>query len=130
MPAYDSSIFNPPAPLATVALRNPDNGITVPGVIMLIDSGADVTLIPQDSVNKLGVSSDPYESYELMGFGGHVSAARVIKADLIFLKRIYRGKFLIIDQAAGVLGRDIINHTSLLLDGPGLSWHEQKPSET
>jgi hypothetical protein len=47
MPAYDATQFDPPAPLAQVTLRNPDNGAIRPDVPMLLDSGADVTLIPQ-----------------------------------------------------------------------------------
>jgi hypothetical protein len=46
MPAYDASRFNPPAPLAMVTLRNTDNDKTVVGMPMLLDTGADVSLIP------------------------------------------------------------------------------------
>ena len=51
MPAYDASRFNPPAPSATVTLRNQDNHKSVVDVPMLLDSGADVTLIPQACIN-------------------------------------------------------------------------------
>ncbi len=54
MPAYDDS-FSPPAPIATVSLRHPGTGLTVPDIPMLIDSGADVTLIPRSSVDLLGL---------------------------------------------------------------------------
>ena len=53
MPAYDTSRFNPPAPLAWVALENMESGDFVSGVPMLIDSGADVTLIPFSFTKKL-----------------------------------------------------------------------------
>ena len=53
MPAYDATQFDPPAPLAPVALRNPDNGAIQSDVPMLLDSGADVTLIPQTAVDVL-----------------------------------------------------------------------------
>jgi hypothetical protein len=46
MPEYDSSRFDPPAPLARVGLRNPDSGKTVSDIPMLIDSGADASLVP------------------------------------------------------------------------------------
>jgi len=58
MSAYDAALFDPPAPLARVALRNPENLAVLSDVPMLLDSGADVTLIPQASVNRLGIAVD------------------------------------------------------------------------
>ena len=129
MPAYDSSLFTPPAPLARVTLRNQINGNTVFDVPMLVDTGADVTLIPQESVNQLGMVIDPNEGYELMAFDGSTSVAQVVQLDLIFLRRVFRGRFLLMSQEYGILGRDILNHVSLLLDGPLLRWEEQRRSE-
>lgn len=68
MPAYDSSLFTPPAPLARVTLRNPETGDIVADVPMLLDTGADVALLPREAVDRLGVEVDPDEGYELMGF--------------------------------------------------------------
>jgi aspartyl protease len=125
MPVYDATSFNPPAPLAKVTLRNSENENTLSDVPFLIDSGADVTLIPESSVNQLGVHIDPAEAYELMSFDGSLSLAQAVQLDLIFLRRVFKGRFLIINQDRGILGRDILNHLSLLLDGPHLSWNEQ-----
>ena len=93
---------------------------------MLIDSGADVTLIPQQSVTSLGVTVDAGAGYEVMGFDGKKSTAQVVSLDLIFLRRVFRGRFLISNQEWGILGRDILNHVVMLLDGPRLVWDEQK----
>jgi len=38
MPSYDASHFDPPAPLARITLRIPNNGATLSGVPMLLDS--------------------------------------------------------------------------------------------
>jgi len=84
MPAYDSARFNPPAPVATVSLRNLANGKTVIDVPMLIDSGADITMLPQAHVDKLAVEPDPGVSYELMGFDGTTSIAQAVQLDLVF----------------------------------------------
>jgi hypothetical protein len=46
MPGYDASGFDPPAPVARVVLRNPHSGATVSDVLLLLDTGADVTLLP------------------------------------------------------------------------------------
>ena len=83
MPAYDASRFSPPAPLAIVTLRNQDSEKTVVDVPMLLDTGADVSLIPESSIRQLGLALDPNEVYEWMGFDGRTSTAQVARVDLI-----------------------------------------------
>lgn len=95
---------------------------------MLLDTGADVTLLPRPSVERLGISIERDESYELRGFDGSVSVASVVRADLLFLRRAFKGRFLLIDQEWGLLGRDILNHVSLMFDGQRLVWEEQSRS--
>ena len=128
MPAYDVASFDPPAPLAQVTLRNPQNADNLTDVPMLLDSGADVTLIPTTSANQLGLVADADEIYELMGFDGSTSYAAVVRLEMIFLNRTFRGRFLLVDQEWGVIGRDILNLVPLLLDGPNLTWREQRRS--
>ena len=118
MPAYDTASFDPPAPLAQVIIRSPESGHTLSGVLMLLDSGADVTLIPQASASQLGLVGATDEVYELAGFDGSTSFASVVRLDMVFLNRTFRGRFLLIDQEWGVIGRDILNLVPLLLDGP------------
>ena len=129
MPAYDASLFNPPAPLAKVTLRNPDNGNSLSDVPMLLDTGADVTLIPQLSANQIDLTVEPNSGYELMAFDGSTSVAQVVQLDLLFLRRVFRGRFLLTKQGYGILGRDILNHVRIVLDGPYLRWGEERQSE-
>jgi hypothetical protein len=129
MPAYDAGRFDPPAPLALVRLRRAENDLTLSDVPMLIDSGADVTLVPQSSILRLAATIDTGTGYELMGFDGSRSVARAVQLDLIFLRRAFKGRFLVIDQEWGILGRDILNHVPLMLDGPHLAWEEHLNSD-
>lgn len=122
MPAYDSNLFNLPAPLARVSLRVSPIGNMVSGVPMLIDSGSDLTLIPERSINELNLDLDQNESYELTGFDGHSSVAKSVQLDLVFLGRIFRGRFVVVNSESGILGRNVLNRFALLLDGPRLSW--------
>ena len=122
MPAYDTIRFAPPAPLALVTFRNTATGANATNVAMLLDSGADVSLVPRQTVLALGVSMDPTTAFELMGFDGNRSLAQAVNLDLLFLGRTFRGRFLLIDNECGILGRDIINHVSLLFDRPNLNW--------
>jgi hypothetical protein len=62
MPAHDSIRFDPLVPLAYVTLRNPETGAVLPDVPMLLDSGADVTLIPQAVADEQNTVWRGYES--------------------------------------------------------------------
>jgi len=125
MPAHDATWFDPPAPVAEVSVRNPQTGTTLSGVPMLLDSGADVSLIPRSYVEQLGLELIADSVYELMGFDGTTSFAPVAQIELLFLDRTFRGRFLVLDQEWGILGRDILNLVPLWLNGPKLTWSER-----
>src|SRR5712692_1234462 len=108
MPAYDARQFDPPAPLARITLRIPNNGATLSGVPMLLDSGADVTLVQRSSVDQLGAILDPITRYEVYAFDGTVTFAQVVELDLVFLNRSFRGRFLLTDEDVGILGRNVL----------------------
>jgi hypothetical protein len=128
MPAYDRKVFDPPAPLARVSLRALHNGAIVTNVPMLIDSGADVTLLPRVFIDELRLELDQNESYELAAFDGQTSTTNSVQLDLVFQTRTFRGRFLLINSESGILGRNVLNHFARVLDGPGLSWEEQPTS--
>jgi hypothetical protein len=106
-------------------LRDPSNGNTASDVLMLIDSGADITLVPQTSIDELKSNLDPEDRFELKGFDDQSSVAQSVQLDLVFLRRTFRGRYLVINSGSGLLGRDILNHVAIVFDGPGLSWEEQ-----
>ncbi len=125
MPPYDATQFEPPAPLARVTLRNPKNGSTSSDIPMLLDTGADVSLIPQAILRALDLSASQDRLYELISFDGSTSYAPFVQIDLVFCNRIFRGQFLVIDQVCGILGRNVLNSLSLVFDGPNLTWDEK-----
>ena len=122
MPTYDSSQFDPPAPLARVSLRAPNSDTAVNDVPMLIDSGSDLTLIPEGVVADLSLGFEDRETYEVEGFDGKRSKARSVQLELVFLSGTFRGRFLVVNSQFGILGRNVLNHFAILLDGPGLNW--------
>lgn len=124
MTAYDDRLFSPPAPIVLVKLRKPQTETSQSEVPMLLDSGADVTLLPQSVVDALGIERSDTR-FELIAFDGTKSVSEVVQAELVLLGRMFRGQFLLIDQEVGILGRDILNNLSLLLDGPNLRWEER-----
>ena len=122
MPAYDDR-FAPAAPVALVKVSNPDGEIALADVPMLIDSGADATLLPRSVVAPLGLVSTG-EPYQLEAFDGSTSESEAVRAVVVFLNKTFRGRFFVVESEVGVIGRNILNHVRLLLDGPGLNWEE------
>ena len=124
MTVYDAARFDPPAPLALVIVKSEHLGIVIRDVPMLLDTGADVSLIPRSQVATL-LSADT-KQYELEAFDGTKSTAPAITAELQFLDKSFRGQFLLIDNWHGVMGRNILNNLLLLFDGPSRKWTEQR----
>jgi hypothetical protein len=130
MPEYDLVRFSPPPPLAHVTLRHPESGEKRVNIRMLLDTGADVTLLPSFAVNDLGVKAQADKQYELIDFEGHASLASVVRLEMLFLGLTFRGQFLLIEQDWGIIGRNILNAVSLLFDGPHLTWEKYKADST
>lgn len=124
MQAYEAVRFDPPAPLASVLLKSEQLGIVIQDVPMLLDTGADVSLLPR-SVAAPFVAPDA-KHYELESFDGTKTSARAVIAELHFLGKTFRGQFLLIDGWHGILGRNILNNLSLVFDGPSQNWTEHR----
>ena len=122
MMPYEAHGFIPPAPLARVRLCSIETGAEVTEVPMLLDTGADVSLVPCSQAVLLGLQSDPNRRYELLGFDETMSTAPVVRLELRLFGRRFRGQFLLIEQDWGIIGRNILNQVIVLLDGPSLVW--------
>jgi hypothetical protein len=91
---------------------------------MLLDTGADVSLMPRSFVSAL-VTPDA-KQYELEAFDGTKSTAPAVVVELELLGKTFRGQFLLIEGWHGVLGRNVLNNLSLLFDGPSQKWSEHR----
>jgi hypothetical protein len=76
MPDYDTENFDPPAPVAYVTLSHPATGVSLSDVPMLMDTGADVSLVPLGFIEQLGVEPDKDKLYEIQGFVGETKLAQ------------------------------------------------------
>lgn len=123
MPTYDAVWFTPPAPFVHVRLRNSKTSTEVTEVPMLLDTGADVSLVPRSCVTTLDLAFDPERRYELVGFDDTVSTAPVVQLALHLLGRRFRGQFLLMEQEWDIIGRNILNQIAILLDGPRQLWN-------
>ncbi len=93
---------------------------------LLIDSGADVTLLPRSSLESLGIDPITGEEYELTAFDGITSVSRAVNMHLLFLRHTFRGRFLTTEDRCGILGRDVLNHLAIMLNGPKLEWSDRE----
>jgi len=126
MPEYDADNFEPPAPVAYVTLRNPATGVLLSDVPMLIDTGADATLLPSNAVEQLGIAIEEDSDFEVQAFDGEIKRLKLAKLELYILGKKFAGEYLLVDRAIGILGRNILNNVRILLDGPRGKWNEQK----
>ena len=91
---------------------------------MLIDTGADVTLVPEGVLGLLELAPTLGAAYTLIGFGGESRVLSAVQLEMVFLRRTFRGLFLPHDQTWGILGRNVLNALALVLDGTRLTWDE------
>jgi hypothetical protein len=124
MTPYDDGRFDPPAPVALVTVKSDALGVEVHGVPMLLDTGADVALLPRSHVQSL-VSPDAAR-YQLEAFDGTRSTTSAVTAEVRFLGKSFRGQFLLVDGWHGILGRNVLNNVSNVLDGPSRARMERR----
>ncbi len=109
MPTYNNTDFRPPAPFASVEFKNQLSGATVMDVPMLIDTGADVTIVPRWVIDRLGMGAESERGYEVAGFGDAVNILRAVEMEMLFCKKAFRGQYLAVEQPWGILGRNVLN---------------------
>lgn len=122
MPDYNTAHFDPPAPVAVVIMRAHKGAARFENVTMLLDTGSDVSLVPKAFVDRLGVEYVPSYRRILEGFNGTILQAPVVQVELVFEGKFFRGRYPVIDQEVGILGRNVLNSLPLLLDGPNQNW--------
>ncbi|MBI5144057.1 MAG: retroviral-like aspartic protease family protein [Candidatus Omnitrophica bacterium] len=112
---YDETNFFPPAPAVNVSLSTPINGQIIKS-LALLDSGADITAIPEWIVQRLQLKYVDETSVE--GYEGVPTKKLVYSVKIIFDNL---GDFIIkvipIDDKYVLVGRDILNSWSVLLKG-------------
>ena len=118
MPAYEGG-FDPPAPVARVDVISPTGRRS--NVPMLIDTGSDGSIVPRRVVDAVGaaVRASPYR---LELFDGSVVPAEEALLTVRLAPFRFAGAYLVQDKAYGILGRNILRHLVLRLDGPRQGW--------
>lgn len=113
--AYDASL-DPPAPVIPVRISAPvgEDAVVLP---MLIDTGADCTLVPMALVRRLGLPE--VDVIGITGVGGARQRATLHAASVELGERRLLARVVAFADEA-ILGRDVLNQIVATLDGPGL----------
>lgn len=117
-----SNEYSPAAPLAHITISNRESTASIRNVPMLLDTGSDITLVPISFCKELGIDIAESKPLELVGFDGSKSIGFYVQLALKFGGKQFQGNFVAFDQVEGILGRNVLNAFSLLLDGPNLEW--------
>ncbi|MBC7798149.1 MAG: hypothetical protein H7Z37_14855 [Pyrinomonadaceae bacterium] len=120
-----SESFDPPAPIAEIVLQNIETGERVETVSVLLDTGADVSLLPFSAIGKLNTEPSG-EKVKLVGFDESENIADVYTLQIIFLGKRLTGDYCAIENEIRIIGRDVLNHFSIIFDGKSLEWKEEK----
>lgn len=113
---YDTNNFNPPAPVLEVSFSSPIPQGEIIKIPALLDSGADMTVIPQNIAQQLQLRY--VDEIPAAGYDGIAKKVFVYSAKIIFDNL---GDFIIrvITSNSGhaLIGRDILNKWSVFLKG-------------
>jgi predicted aspartyl protease len=119
MPPYEAEGFQPPAPVVRAVVRS-RNG-SVRDVPLLIDTGADASVIPSSVASAAGAETRSAQA-AIQAYDGTLVQCEQAELTVEFSRFRFRGPFLVTETDCGILGRNILNNVVLTLDGPALVW--------
>lgn len=125
MPRYDPT-YSPPAPILEVTVSNPHNP-QVQGIPKeaKIDSGADMTAIPEDLVNALGLI--PAREIPTKGYKKGEQTHHTYFVDVSLDGHSFYTEVMAVERTNVLIGRDILNQLKLILDGKNLNFDIMDP---
>ncbi len=115
---YNHQDYEPAMPMVEVALLSRDTEAVAAQVLAIVDSGADATLLPIESLR--AARARYYRSWQLRGITGQAIPVDLYAVTLQLGPHVIYG----IKAVAGlksneaILGRDVLNQLDLRLIGP------------
>lgn len=109
--------YRPPFPSLDIVLRSPEDGLATASLAVLIDTGADITSIPLRHL--VQVHAPELDEVRLRSHWGHAVTVITYMVDIEIMATTLPGIEVVGDVTSDeiVLGRDVLNHLVLLIDG-------------
>ncbi len=136
---YDKT-YKPPIPVcniivsANLPLEMVEKSDHSAKVTMLIDTGADTSIIPKSAVQELEALMKlklPYEFVKIVDFNGQVSTHKryelSLRIDCSGVEKKHTLNIVEIEGNEAILGRDVLNRYIMCLNGPELTWTLESP---
>jgi hypothetical protein len=125
MPRYDTRV-QPPAPFVDVLILHPSDHEQTRGIRGKLDSGADISVIPEELADELHLI--PAREIQTRGYDGTV---RDIQSYFVAFE-IEGYPIRLVEVVASrrtdvLLGRDVLNHFRIILDGKMLTFEMTDP---
>ena len=118
--SYNPQI-DPPAPVLDVVIRHPYIPEQFRLVPAKLDTGADLSAIPQSIADELGLL--PVQTITAEGFDGTRTTLDTYAVTLEIAKARFRYiEVILIPEEHALVGRDILNHFYARLNGPTLTF--------
>jgi hypothetical protein len=112
--------LTPPAPFVHVRVAAATSGRALDEIAAQLDSAADRSVIPWSVVESLQLPQ--LDQLPALGFGGHLTLVPTFLVELTVrsLIPVTVEVFASRDEPYVLLGRDVLNHFRVVLDGPNL----------
>jgi predicted aspartyl protease len=114
---YDTS-YSPPAPFLPIAVDGYDPDKPSLSVAAFVDSGADGTMLPEDILQAVGAEYE--DTVQMRGSVGGVQRADRYTVRITVADQTIHAISAVATEAGSepLLGRDVLNHLTLTLNGP------------
>ena len=88
---------------------------------LLIDTGADVSILPRHVVDGVGAPIEA-SNVRIRLYDGTEAACDTAELTVEIFRYRFHATFIVLDSEYGLLGRNILNLLLVTLDGPRESW--------
>lgn len=122
---YDSA-FNPPAPVLEIVVGRPQATHIETRVRAQVDPGSDITVLPESVAEAIGLQRAG--DLETEGYDGIVTRWPLCVVTLTVADvTLPPMSVVVMPRSLAILGRDVLNHFILILNGKDLTFELQDP---
>jgi hypothetical protein len=122
---YDPD-FSPPAPVLEVIVQHPKTADLKTKVRAQLDPGSDISVLPESTAHAIGLQRDG--ELEVEGYDGLVARLPLCVVTLEVAGEILPPMSVVVmPRSLAILGRDVLNHFILTLNGKNLSFKLEDP---